>query len=311
MATRFTRPHIDISSRAVARPHQAPQEHRGGGSAPRVREQHGLRLQAELAAAFQPGDAARTVDDRLGASSGVYLEVELRRGEKAGILERKTDGILPGAARTEPNESTRIALLVPDAARPVLESILRDYTSGPLTTIRHEPPRKEKVEAIEAIRRARLETLWTDDLALLREFGYGVPSYERAVASAANHFALVAQNTITPFRSGDGRRFRDSHFYRLPWPKDILERLGERDVRLEVTLSYFIEPNPGSSAAIDPQRYQSFGLRFDLRRRLETDAQFVRRAPRATSSVSDLSWGGGEQEALLKTAIERCATLWL
>jgi hypothetical protein len=55
--------------------------------------------------------------------------------------------------------------------------------------------------------------------------------------------------------------------------------LGERNVpiTLKVTLSYFIEPNPGRSASVDPQHYQSFGLRFDLRRRLESVADYVER----------------------------------
>lgn len=42
-------------------------------------------------------------------------------------------------------------------------------------------------------------------------------------------------------------------------------------------MSYFIEPNPGFSANVDPQRYQSYGLRFDLRRKGETLTQFQRR----------------------------------
>jgi hypothetical protein len=113
--------------------------------------------------------------------------------------------------------------------------------------------------------------------ALLRRFGYGVPSFERAAASAANHLALIAQSSITPFQSRGGRRFKDCHYYHLPWPRERLEEIGERDVRLKITLSYFIEPNPGASAAIDPQRYQSFGLRFALRRRLETITQFIQR----------------------------------
>jgi hypothetical protein len=88
----------------------------------------------------------------------------------------------------------------------------------------------------------------------------------------------VAQNTIQPFRSNGGRRFQDCHFYRLPWRR-ILEELGERNVHvvLKVPLSYFVEPNPGVSASIDPQRYQSYGLRFDLRRRAEALSDYVER----------------------------------
>lgn len=113
---------------------------------------------------------------------------------------------------------------------------------------------------------------------LLRKFGHGVPSLERAIASAENHLALIAQNEIKPFKSDSkGKRFSDCHFYRLPFPKDILEQLGEQDVRLKLTLSYFIAPNPGRFASIDAQRYQSYGLRFDLKRRTENEAGFVER----------------------------------
>ena len=117
-----------------------------------------------------------------------------------------------------------------------------------------------------------------DRYPLLRRFGYGVPSFERAVASASNHLALVAQNTIQPFLAEKGeRKFGECHYYRLPWPQRVLEDLGETEVRLKVALSYFIEPNPGVSSSIDPQRYQSFGLRFDLKRRLEDVEDFKRR----------------------------------
>lgn len=113
---------------------------------------------------------------------------------------------------------------------------------------------------------------------LVRMFGYGVPSYRRATASAASDLALVAQRTIQPYRRAqNGTVFNECHYFPLPWPRRVLEDYGAQQFRLKVTLSYFIEPNPGKSAAIDPQRYQSFGLRFDLKRRLETLDQFKRR----------------------------------
>ncbi len=118
-----------------------------------------------------------------------------------------------------------------------------------------------------------------DRYAYLRRFGYGVPSYERAVASAQSHLALVTESTLQPYERANGRKkFKDCHFYALPWPRASLEQLGETLVRLKVTLSYFIEPNPGVSASLNPQRYQSFGLRFELRRPLETRENFVKRA---------------------------------
>src|SRR3984885_12653903 len=65
--------------------------------------------------------------------------------------------------------------------------------------------------------------------------------------------------------------------YDLPIPGDMLEQLENTSVELKVTLSYFIDPNPGLSANIDPQRYQSHGLRFDLQRKNETLARFKKR----------------------------------
>jgi hypothetical protein len=111
---------------------------------------------------------------------------------------------------------------------------------------------------------------------LVRVFGYGVPSYQRATASATSDLALLAQNTIQPFqRQLNGSVvFNECHYYTLPWPRDVLEQYGDQEFRLKITLSYFIEPNPGKSAVIDPQRYQSFGLRFDLKRARENSRQF-------------------------------------
>lgn len=117
----------------------------------------------------------------------------------------------------------------------------------------------------------------TDAAALLRHYGYGVPTYERAAASAENHLALLAQSEIQPYTSKGGRSFLDCHYYDLPWPPAALEKLGDKEVKLKITLSYFVEPNPGALSTLDAYRYQSFGLRFDLKRRNETVANFKKR----------------------------------
>ena len=116
-----------------------------------------------------------------------------------------------------------------------------------------------------------------DNYALVRRFGYGVPDLDRATASAVNHLALVAQSEIQPFQMDGGRKFNECHYYNLPLPNAVLEELNNELIELKVTLSYFIEPNPGLSANVDPQRYQSHGLRFDLRRKNETLANFKKR----------------------------------
>lgn len=120
-----------------------------------------------------------------------------------------------------------------------------------------------------------------DRYPIIRQFGYGVPDFDRANASARDHLALVAQSEIQPFRMKGGRKFNECHYYNLPLPNAALEQLGNEEVTLKVTLSYFIEPNPGFSANVDPQRYQSFGLRFDLRRKGELLENFKKRVNRS------------------------------
>ena len=78
---------------------------------------------------------------------------------------------------------------------------------------------------------------------LVRRYGFGVPSLDRALRSANDALTLVAQATIQPFFNG---KMNEMHLHELPWPKNVLEQLGQTPVRLRVTLSYFIEPNPGS-----------------------------------------------------------------
>jgi hypothetical protein len=112
---------------------------------------------------------------------------------------------------------------------------------------------------------------------IVRRFGYGVPDYDRATASATNHLALFAQASIQPFKLDGQRKFNECHYYMLPIPPDMLTRLENEAVELKITLSYFIEPSPGLSANIEPQRYQSHGLRFDLRRKGEPLDTFKKR----------------------------------
>jgi len=121
-----------------------------------------------------------------------------------------------------------------------------------------------------------------DRKSLLRTFGYGVPSYQRATASATSKLALVAQQEIQPYKKADGSiKLNECHYFELPWPADVLAEYYEQQFQLKVTLSYFVDPNPGRSAAIDPNNYQSFGLRFDLKRPLESLDQFKRRINQA------------------------------
>lgn len=114
----------------------------------------------------------------------------------------------------------------------------------------------------------------------LREYGYGVPDIERALFSAKNDATLIAESEIQPFTvGGDGKSgvFNELHFYNLPWPRGVLEQLENKVVTMKVTLSYFIEPNLSGKAATRPDTYRSYGLRFEMKKRGESDARFLSR----------------------------------
>lgn len=102
----------------------------------------------------------------------------------------------------------------------------------------------------------------------------GVPDLLRATRSAADALTLVLQERINPFRN---EAMGDMHLHQLPWPAEILSALGEIDVQLRITLSYFIEPNPGRRGWRSRYNYASHGLRFDVRRAAESTSEFRER----------------------------------
>ena len=115
---------------------------------------------------------------------------------------------------------------------------------------------------------------------LLREFGFGVPNLARAIQSARNDLTLLAQAEIQPFApSEDGVRaaFNEIHYYRLPWPVELLQALENEIVTMKVTLSYLPEPNLSPRAATRPESYRSYGLRFRAKRQDETQNDFRQR----------------------------------
>lgn len=110
--------------------------------------------------------------------------------------------------------------------------------------------------------------------ALVRRYGFGVPRIARALRSARDALTLLVQGTIRPFEDG---KMREIQTYTLPWPKTALASLAETSVKLRVTLSYFIEPNPSRRGWRKKHRYQSHGLRFAIKGPVESDAEFHKR----------------------------------
>jgi hypothetical protein len=125
-------------------------------------------------------------------------------------------------------------------------------------------------------------------LKLLRRYGYGVPDLQRALFSAKDALTLIAQDRLMPYaKGGSGMKMHQLHLYRLPWPRDVLLDLGSQEVELRITLSYFIEPNPGRSGWLHRHRYASSRLRFDLKRSEETEEEFEKRMNQAALSKDE------------------------
>ena len=115
-----------------------------------------------------------------------------------------------------------------------------------------------------------------DYARLIRRCGFGVPDLDRALWSVENSATMVIEESLHPFRRVASRQptFRDMHLHRLPWPIEILEDLGDAPVEMRVTLSYFIEPNPSQRGVRSRYRYESHGLRFDVKRPRESLEDF-------------------------------------
>ncbi len=138
----------------------------------------------------------------------------------------------------------------------------------------------------------------------VRCVGFGIPSLERALWSVNNSLALIVEDRLQPFEKRNGKiATRDMHLHELPWPRESLLELGEATVEMTVTLSYFIEPNPSSRVVSGKYSYQSHGLRFDVKRPLESSEEFRKRINRqardeeegTTKAPSDPDWLLGAQ----------------
>jgi hypothetical protein len=122
----------------------------------------------------------------------------------------------------------------------------------------------------------RSSTLKMHRLALLRRYGWGVPTEEAVLASHRQAVTMVSQDAFVPFDGSDYqlRRFR---LHRLPWPVEVLRSIAAADVTLRVTLSYFVEPTASRRGWRRRYSYASHGLRFELKGSTETVEDFIRR----------------------------------
>ncbi len=132
---------------------------------------------------------------------------------------------------------------------------------------------------------------------LVKHCGFGVPNLSRALWSAGDSLTLIVEDQLKPFmRQGTKPpTARDMHLHLLPWPKQELLDLGDLDVEMRVTLSYFIEPNPGIAerGVKGRYRYESHGLRFDVSRPNEDRDQFRQRINKRARDEEEGTYQGG------------------
>lgn len=154
----------------------------------------------------------------------------------------------------------------------------------------------------------------------LRVYGMGVPNLEQARRSASGFTTMVIQDELQPFVFGTSENTtNEMHLHDLPIPRKVLEELGNTAVRMRVTLSYFIEPNPPRRGYVARHQYGSHGLRFSVRRPQETpdkmgkrlsrtfwdtDADGKRlRPPKGSAVEDDRTWDLGPETVAVRGSI--------
>jgi hypothetical protein len=136
---------------------------------------------------------------------------------------------------------------------------------------------------------------------LVRHCGFGVPDLDRALWSVSNSLTLIVETHLHPYQREGGKQpiLRDMNLHRLPWPLAELEALGETSVEMRVTLSYFIEPNPSERGFRSKYRYESHGLRFDVKRPHESEDDFRARINAAARDEEEGTRAAGDDPGWL------------
>ncbi|MDA5133459.1 S8 family peptidase [Psychrobacter sp. ANT_H3] len=100
---------------------------------------------------------------------------------------------------------------------------------------------------------------------ILKVCGYGIPDLEKAANSQNDRLTLIIESSIKPFEHEKDCKLNEFNLHDLPWPQKVLSELPPNaNVKMIVTLSYFIEPNPRVSKIKSKYVYRSHGLSFHL-----------------------------------------------
>ena len=159
----------------------------------------------------------------------------------------------------------RIAAIYPDLRAETVRGLIVHSARWP-----QELLNRERLDPHAASQTERVERL-------MRSYGYGVVDEIRAMQSLRNQATFMIENSLQPFKGewNDTKR-NECHLIALPWPRAKLLEKPDQPVTLKVTLSYFIEPNPGTRTWERSQKYHyaSCLLRFRPKHKDLTLAQF-------------------------------------
>ena len=140
-------------------------------------------------------------------------------------------------------------------------------------------------------------------IKILRCYGYGEPDSGRCNFSAGHAVTMIREDQLQPYALKKGSiRLNDCHIHILPWPKQLLEQNYTSTIRLRITLSYFIAPNPSANNALGSSRYRYGGclLRFLVRHKEESVTNFEARLKR-TASENDENGNGSTPSNTIRT----------
>lgn len=135
---------------------------------------------------------------------------------------------------------------------------------------------------------------------LMRSYGYGIVDEQRVLASLQNKTTFVIESSIQPYKGAwNDPKLNECHMIELPWPVELLRANPDNNATLRVTLSYFIQPNPGSRTWEKSSKYHyaSCLLRFQPKHRDMSAAEFEARLDAGGQSsgdtFSDPGWAVG------------------
>lgn len=92
---------------------------------------------------------------------------------------------------------------------------------------------------------------------LMRGFGHGIVNERRALDSLSNQTTFFTEGHIQPYKGEAGEAsLNECHLVTLPWPKALFAGSPDTTFSLRITLSYFIQPNPGTRSWDNGKKYK-------------------------------------------------------